>query len=220
MVALHPFLEVVDDGFETLFAGGFVVELFGARSRQARHVTRGFDDGHLHAQTDPQIGDFLLAGVLRGLDLAFGTAFAKPAGHEDRVEPFEVRGQVVALIKDLCIDPFDLDLDPIGHATVSQRLCDGFIGVFKLGVFADDGDFDLAFGVVHAVRDIAPDRQFGLGCGGDIERVQHGLIQPLGMIGQRRVIDGFQVIGRNHGLFADVTEKGNLLALFLGDRVF
>ncbi len=39
------------------------------------------------------------------------------------------------------VDPFGLHAGAVGHAAVGQGLGDGFVGVFKLGVFADDGDF-------------------------------------------------------------------------------
>jgi len=66
VIALHPFLEVIDDGGKAGFAG-LVVELFGAGIGHAGQIARRLDHRHLHAQADAQIGDVVLAGVLCGL---------------------------------------------------------------------------------------------------------------------------------------------------------
>ncbi len=92
VVALHPFLQVIDDGGEALFAG-LVVEFLGPGVGQAGEVAGGLDHRHLHAEADAEVGDLLFAGELGGLDLAFGAAFAKAAGDEDGVEALRARGR-------------------------------------------------------------------------------------------------------------------------------
>ena len=89
----------------------------------------------------------MLARILRRFDLAFGAPFAKPAGHKDRVEAGQMGGHIIGSVEHLCIYPFDFDTHTVGHPAMGQRLGDGFIGVFQLGVFADNGNFYFAFGV-------------------------------------------------------------------------
>ncbi len=107
VVALHPFLQVIDDRGEA-FRARLVVEFLGPGIGEAGEVAGGLDHRHLHAKADAQIGDLLFAGELGGLDLAFGPAFAKAAGDEDGVEVFELGGGVFAF-EDLGVDPFGAD---------------------------------------------------------------------------------------------------------------
>jgi pyruvate/2-oxoglutarate dehydrogenase complex dihydrolipoamide acyltransferase (E2) component len=86
---------VIDHRREAL-RPGLVVELLGPRIGQAGQVARRLDHRHLHAQADAQIGHAAFAGEARGLDLALGATFAEAAGHEDRVEAFEMRRRVLA----------------------------------------------------------------------------------------------------------------------------
>ena len=103
---------------------------------------------------------------------------------------------------------------------MGQSLGDRLIGVFKLGVFTDNRHAHVAFGVLNAVVNVVPHGQIGARCRGDVKGIQNRLIETLRMIGQRRLIDRFEIIGRHHCLAADVTEQRNLLALFLRDRLF
>ncbi len=48
-------------------------------------MARELADRDVHAEADPQVGDALLAGVARRLDLALETAAAEAAGDEDAV---------------------------------------------------------------------------------------------------------------------------------------
>ena len=118
-------------------------------------------------------------------------------------------------VEDFGIDPFDLDLHAVGHAAMGQRFGNGFIGVFNWSVFADDGHFHFAFGVVDAVADVFPFGQIGFGGGADLERVQHRLIQTFAVIGQRGVVNGAQVLRRNHRLRADVAEQRQFFTFLL-----
>ncbi len=118
-----------------------------ARVGHAGEVARRLDDGELHAEADAEVGDLVLAGEAGGVDHALGPAFAEAAGDEDGVVALEPGGGVLAL-EDLAVDPLGADADAVGHAAVGQRLGDGFVGVLELRVLADDGDADLALGVV------------------------------------------------------------------------
>ncbi len=156
---------------------------------------------------------------MRGADFAFGAAFAKTTRHKDGVIAFEMRRGVL-IIENLRIDPIDIDLHTVGHAAMGQRLLDRLVGVFKLHIFADDGDIDLAVGLVDAVGNVLPHRQIGLGRGRDAKRIKDRLVQPFVVIGQRRLIDRFEVIGRDDILFAHIAKQADFLALFFGDRMF
>ena len=73
---------------------------------------------------------------------------------------------------------------------------------------------------MNAVINIVPDLQVGLGRGRDVERVQHRLIEALFVIGKRRFVDRFQIIGRNDGVFAHIAKQRDFFAFLVGDRVF
>ena len=51
------------------------------------------------------------------------------------------------------LDPVEIDLDLVGDAAVRQRLDQRFVGVLHAGVFADDGDGDVAFRIADALVD-------------------------------------------------------------------
>ena len=218
VVALNPFLQVVNHGGKA-FAAGLVIEFLGTGIGDPRQIARGLDHRHLHAQTDAQIRHIMGAGVFGGFDFAFGSAFAKSAGHKDRVEWFQMGGGIFG-VKHLGIDPFQFYPGAIGHAAVGQGLGDGFIGVAQLGVFADNGNFDFAFGIGQAVGHVIPAghiRHRGIS---DAKGVQNGRIQPFAVIGQRRLVDGFQIIGGNHVFGAHVAEQPDFGTFLVGDRMF
>ena len=101
---------------------------------------------------------------------------------------------------------------------MGQRLGNRLIGVFQLGVFADDGDLHLALGVEDAVGHILPFVQVGFRCRRDLEGVQHRLVQPLAVIGQRRLVDRAQILRGNHRLGTHVAEQRQLGAFLFRDR--
>ncbi len=102
---------------------------------------------------------------------------------------------------------------------MGQGLLDRLIGVLKLRVFTDDRHVDLAIGDVDAVIDILPDAQVRLRRGRDVERIEHRLIQPLAVIGERRLVDRAEVVSGHDRLFAHVAEQRDLLAFLVGDRL-
>ena len=67
-----------------------------------------FDDGHLHAEADAEIGHLVLARETHRGDLALGAALAEAAGHQDAVDVLQVVNGVLAL-EDFGIDPVELD---------------------------------------------------------------------------------------------------------------
>ena len=161
MVALHPFFQVIDNRGEPLFAG-FVIKLFRASIGHINQVACSFDDGHLHAKADAEIRHFAFTGELCGFDFTFGATLAKTARNQNSMEPLQMwRG--VLMIKYFCVDPFHIHFNAIGHAAMGERFFDRLIGIFELGIFTDNGDFDLAFGIVHPVLYIDPFAQLRFG---------------------------------------------------------
>ena len=73
-----------------------------------------------------------------------------------------MRGRVFG-VKHLGIDPLHIDLDPVGHTAMGQRLFDRLIGILKLDVLTDNGDVHLAIKIMNPVGHILPDGQIGLG---------------------------------------------------------
>src|SRR2546428_5656277 len=56
------------------------VEFRAGGVRQAGHIAREFNDGALHAETQPQVWDALLASMADRRDLSFDAAVPKAAG--------------------------------------------------------------------------------------------------------------------------------------------
>ena len=61
---------------------------------------------------------------------------------------FEARRRVL-LFEDLRLDPVDIDPHLVGDAAMLERLDERLIGVLEAGIFADDGDRHLAFGMAE-----------------------------------------------------------------------
>ncbi len=196
-----------------------VVEFLRSGRREPGHVARRLDHRHLHAETDAEIGDLAGAGEFGGLDLSLGAALAETAGHEDRVKPREMRRRVLAL-EDLGIDPFDIDAHPVRHAAMHERFLDRLVGILELDILADDGHVHRAIGVLDAVHHILPHAQVWARRGADLEHVEHRLVEPFAVIGERGLVDRLEVVGGDHVLLAHVAEESDLLALLVGDGLF
>jgi len=129
-----------------------VFHLGGVSVLEAEHVPGVLDDGHLEAQTEPEEGNVVFAGVLnRRPNLAFGAAHPEPAGDDDPVHPLELA--VVALAQFVGGHPVGRDVTADLEAGVFQRLVDRHVGVLEI-VLADQRDVDLA--VFLRGDDVAP----------------------------------------------------------------
>ena len=99
-----------------------------------------------------------------------------------------------------------------------QRLDQRLVGILQAGVLADDGNRHFAFGIADLVGQRLPAFEIRRRRTGDAESRQHLIVEALGMIGRRHVIDMRHVERLDHGRFADIAEQRQLAALFLGDR--
>lgn len=92
-------------------------------ARCSPNTFRVFDRHDLHAQTQAQTRDVVLAGIVGGRDLAFDPPFAEATGQHDSVEVAEATGGQQALDV-FCLDPFDLDICTVVRPGVMQGLDD------------------------------------------------------------------------------------------------
>jgi hypothetical protein len=77
-----------------------------------------------------------------------------------------------------------------------------------------------AFRILQPVHHVGPAVEVGARRRRDLEGVQHRLIEAGAVIGQRRLVDRFQVIGGDDGIGADVAEQRDFGALLFRNRVF
>src|SRR5215471_21207096 len=91
--ALYPAVAVLPLGDERDHGmRGVPVELGAMGVGKARHIARVLDDGELHAETDPQVGNTVLACIAYGFDLPLDAALPEPAGNQDGVHGDEGAG--------------------------------------------------------------------------------------------------------------------------------
>src|SRR5215467_13511323 len=157
-------------------------ELGRSGAGDADEVARGFDDGHLHAKADPEVGQAARAREAGGQDLALRAPFAKAAGHQDAVHVLKIWRGVLAL-EDLALDPIEPYLYSVGDAAVKERLVKGLIGVLESGVLADDGNRYFAFRAGDGAGDGLPLLELRGRRIGDAKGAQHLGIEAFAMIG-------------------------------------
>ncbi len=98
-----------------------------------------------------------------------------------------------------------------------QRLDERLVGVLQARVLADDGDRDLALGVVDVARDLLPGVHAGLGRRVDAEGGQHFRIEAFLVVGHGHVVDVPDVQRLDDRAFAHVAEEREFAALLLRD---
>ena len=106
----------------------------------------------------------------------------------------------------------------VGDAAVRQRLDQRLIGVLHAGIFADDGDGDVAFRIADALVDEVPARKIGRRLGVEAEGLEHFAVEPGDVIGLRHRVDVVDVARLDHRAFAHVAEQRELAPLAFGDR--
>ncbi len=194
---------------------------FGAgRALDSGDVPSRLDAGHLHAQADSEEGDLALPRELDAGDLALAAAFAEAAGDQDPVQGLELGGDVgFGVLEELGVEPFDPDLDPVGHAAVDEGFGQALVGVLEADIFADDPDRDLAFPVEQAVDDVVPAGHSRLGRIGDPEGAEDLGVEPSGVILGGDGVDALRVQSRDDRFLADVAEERDLGPVAVGERV-
>src|SRR5271165_2424750 len=209
----HPFGHQADNGF----GGG--TELGRTRAVNSCDVPRDLNDGHLHAEADTEIRDIPGAGVARRFNLALRATLPKAARHNDPVDVFQM-GAWIAFFEKLRVDPLNVDLHPLADAAVGESLDKRFIGVLENGVFADDGDGDLAVWMRDAMGNFAPDIKLGRRGVVNAEGREHLPVETFRMIGERHVVNVRHVERLNDRVFADITKQGDFCAVAFRDRLF
>src|SRR3984893_6716776 len=209
-VAAHPFGHQADDGVLAR------AELGGAGALEPGQRTRRLDHRHLHAEADAEIRHLAFAGKAHRLDLAFRTTFAEAAGNQDAVNRPKMLDRVF-LLEDLAVEPAEPHLDPIGNAAVGERFGQRLVAVEQVGVLADDGDVDFAFGPADAGDDLLPACEVGLDLE-NAEMIADRAVEALQVVGIGHVIDGVDVERGNDAAVPDIAEQRNLLALAFGNR--
>src|SRR5207237_1637470 len=136
-VAAQPFRHQAHQGLARR------AELGGVRLLDADEIARGLDHGHLHAEADAEIRHVALSRELRRADLALGAALAESAGHQDAVDVLE-EWRWILVLEYLALDPVEIDLHLVGDAAMRERLDQRLIRILHAGIFADDGDGNVA----------------------------------------------------------------------------
>ena len=210
LVAAHPFGEQPDHRF---FGGA---EFRRPGATDAGEIARHLDHRHLHAETYAEIGHLALAGELDRRDLALGAAFPEPTGHQDAVDVVQFLHGALGL-EDLRFDPVEIDAHVVADAAMDQRFGQRFIGILKMGVLADDADLDLAFRRADAFHDFDPAGEVRLAPLVQPEMAADQFVEAMLMVADRDLVDGIDVQGLDHRLFANVAELGDLAPLGIGD---
>ena len=149
-----------------------------SRRPRGRTTLRGELDGRpLEPVADAEVGDAVLAGVLRRAHHAPRAAVAESAGHEDAVGAVQ-QADAVGMLERLGFDPVDVHLEPVLEAAVEERLVEALVGVFEPDVLADDVDGDLVVGVVDAVHEVLP-RGHPVSLGRQVQQLQDDVVEPF-----------------------------------------
>src|SRR5262249_20664231 len=121
-------------------------------------LTGELDHGALQAEAEPQVRDLVVAGEVRGENLALDAAMAESAGHHDA--GCALQGRVQVLLRErLRVDPADLDGDVVGPAGVLERLGHREVRIGQLDVLAHEGDLELGLVALDLVDEGAPARE-------------------------------------------------------------
>ena len=121
----------------------------------AGQVAHGFNDGHLHSETNSQKRQIIFAGIFNRLDFALGAAGAETARNQNRTDIVQVSGGTV-FFNIFRIYPFDFDFVTVGYAAVAQSFAQRFISFEQLGVFPDNGHSHFTFRMGNDINDFFP----------------------------------------------------------------
>ncbi|CDN42609.1 Uncharacterized protein BN871_BO_00110 [Paenibacillus sp. P22] len=191
------------------------VDLGAVGSLHADDVPGIFDDGNLHAETDAEERNALLARITDRRDLAFDSPVPEAAGHQNAVHALQ-RFSRIAVRQLLGVHPADAYFGIGLDAGMGKGLHDAEVGVVQSDVFADNGDLRLALEVFHAV-----DERFPLGHLRlrhiKLQMIDDVLVQTLLLEHQRNLVQRRGIAAFNDGVGIDVAEQGDFALHFLGD---
>ena len=193
-----------------------VFELRAVGAGQSAGITGELNAGNLHAKTDPQEWNSVLAGIGGGQYLPFDPPLPESSGNEDTVEAMKVF--FCAFLFDLCgIEAHDFYPTLVMCSGVCERFIDRFIGILQTDVFPDHSDADVGLRVDDPSHEVFPigevrSRCFQTQCFTDkpIELV-------LPEVEWAFVDGGFDVAKGNDVFGCHVTEHGDLLAFCFFD---
>ena len=200
-----PFADQRDHGVRAA-----AVELRAVRPGETGHVARVLDDGELHPQADPEIGDAVDARMTHGLDLALDAALAEPARDQDRVHTIELTAAMPLQV--LRLDETEVDARPRAQARVHQGLAERHVGITEVDVLADHRDghreVRVALGRYHLLpfakirwRHVQP------------QLLADDVVESLLAEQHRDPVDVVGIDCREHGALLDVGEERDLAAL-------
>ncbi len=189
------------------------IELGAHCSFESRKIARRFDDRHLHAEADAEVGNAVLARESHGLDLALDAAVAEAARHDDTVHAAQAIDPLLLDVGGL--DEMDIDTRARVDAAMQQRLDERDVGILEIHVLADHGDVHLGRRVLLGLDDRVPfaeirRRQI------QPELLRDDLVEPLLLHHAGDLVEIVCIVSRDHRFLRHVREQRNLLALFLG----
>ena len=194
-------------------------KLAGSGTGQPSQIAGGFQNRHLHAKANPKIGNILFTRKPHRAYFAFRTAFTKPTRHQNTADMVQRFDRGIFLFKYFRVNPFNIDLDAIRNTAMNQRLTKRFIRILQAGIFADNGNRDLAFRIGHGLANSRPSGQIR-SCIRQPEMPHHFAIQPLIMVRQRHFVNITDIARKHHRRLADVTKQANFPPLLIGQWVF
>ena len=171
----------------------------------------------MQTQAQTEARDVVFAGVGRGGDLALDAPLAEPAGDDDAVEvPEAPLGQEALDL--LGLDPFEVDLGPVGIPAMAQGLDHREVGVGQVDVLADQADAHRLGGGLDPVdRACQADRSRAcppvrpLPSGSRTRAGAHVVVEAFLVQGQRDLVEVGGVHARDDGLHRDVALSSEIL---------
>ena len=186
-----------------------LVKFAGMRIGDARHISRVFDHGDLHAKADAEVGQALFAGIARGQQHAVDAASAEAAGHDDAIQTAQER---VAVFRRqvLGIDPVDVDVRAQRVARMAHGFGYGEVGVVQLHILAHQPDLHHMLARLDALDHLRPLGQLRLGRV-DMQLTADDLGKRRLFQHQRRFVEVGQGDVFNYTVGLDVAEHRDLL---------
>src|SRR4051794_10878420 len=191
------------------------IHLRRVRAFEPEHVARVLRHDHVHAETEPEVGNAALAGDLAGEQLALPPARPEAARDDHTVHRLEQsRGFLEGHV--LRVDPADAHTTAVMCAGVLERLVDREVRVLELDVLPDQRDLDLLRRLLEALRDVEPRAELRL-AEGEAELVADQPVEAFRLQPRRHQVHVGDVRARDHRLLRHVGEERDLLADVLGE---